>query len=130
MASAANSLVGTRALVTGGAGFVGSTLVIALAEGDASARAVDAMLSGCPSLLRAPPRRSSPPSGRSRRAPYYRGFCWANSEPGHLAHLFRHVALHRDEAAQKGRRAAAEMAAKWTWGRAARHIAARLDEIG
>jgi GT2 family glycosyltransferase len=64
------------------------------------------------------------------RAPYYKGFRWADPDPEHLAHLFRHVAEHRDEAAGKGRRAAAEMSAKWTWDHAARRIAARLDAIG
>ncbi|HQQ77425.1 MAG TPA: glycosyltransferase [Thermoanaerobaculia bacterium] len=64
------------------------------------------------------------------RAPYYKGFRWADPDPEHLAHLFRHVFEHRDEAAAKGRRAAAEMAAAWTWDHAARRIAARLDAIG
>jgi GT2 family glycosyltransferase len=64
------------------------------------------------------------------RAPYYKGCRWADPDPEHLAHLFRHVAEHRDEAAEKGRRAAAEMAAKWTWDHAARRIAGRLDKIG
>jgi len=63
------------------------------------------------------------------RAPYYKGFRWADPDPDHLAHLFRHVAENREEAAGKGRLAAAEMAAKWTWGHAARRIAARLDAI-
>ncbi|HEY3350305.1 MAG TPA: glycosyltransferase [Thermoanaerobaculia bacterium] len=64
------------------------------------------------------------------RAPYYKGFRWADPDPEHLAHLFRHVFEHRDEAAAKGRRAASEMAAAWTWDHAARRIAARLDAIG
>jgi len=64
------------------------------------------------------------------RVPYYRGFRWADPDPDHLAHLFRHVFDHQEEAAEKGRRAAAEMAARWTWDRAARRIAARLDAIG
>jgi GT2 family glycosyltransferase len=63
------------------------------------------------------------------RAPYYKGFRWADPDPEHLAHLFRHVVEHRDEAAEKGRRAAAEMAANWTWNHAAKRIAARLDAI-
>ena len=33
------------------------------------------------------------------------------------------AARHRDEAAEKGRRAASEMAAAWTWDHAARRIA-------
>lgn len=64
------------------------------------------------------------------RAPYYKGFRWADPDPEHLAHLFRHVFEHREEAEAKGRRAAAEMAAAWTWDHAARRIAARLDAIG
>jgi GT2 family glycosyltransferase/glycosyltransferase involved in cell wall biosynthesis len=63
------------------------------------------------------------------RAPYYKGFRWADPDPDHLAHLFRHVAEHSEEAAGKGRRAADEMAAHWTWGHAARRIAERLDRI-
>ena len=35
-----------------------------------------------------------------------------------------------EEAAAKGRAAAEEMAAKWTWAHAARRIAVRLDVIG
>jgi len=63
------------------------------------------------------------------RAPYYKGFRWSDPDPEHLQHLFRHVAEHREEAVEKGRRAAAEMAAKWTWGHAARRIAERLSEV-
>jgi len=63
------------------------------------------------------------------RAPYYKGFRWADPDPEHLAHLFRHVAEHREEAVEKGRRAAAEMAARWTWVEAGRRIAARLAEV-
>jgi GT2 family glycosyltransferase len=64
------------------------------------------------------------------RAPYYKGFRWADPDPDHLSHLFRHVAEHREDAAAKGGRAAAEMAARWTWDHAARRIVERLDAIG
>jgi glycosyltransferase involved in cell wall biosynthesis len=63
------------------------------------------------------------------RAPYDKGVRWADPDPEHLAHLFRHVFEHREEAAGKGRRAAAEMATTWTWDHAARRIAERLDAI-
>jgi GT2 family glycosyltransferase len=64
------------------------------------------------------------------RAPYYKGFRWSDPDPEHLAHLLRHVAENRAEARDKGARAAAEMAARWTWAEASRRIAARLDAIG
>ena len=64
------------------------------------------------------------------RVPAYTGFRWADPDPEHLAHLFRHVFEHQEEAAGRGRRAAAEVASKWTWAHAARRIAARLDAIG
>jgi glycosyltransferase involved in cell wall biosynthesis len=64
------------------------------------------------------------------RGPWEKGSRWADPDPDHLAHLFRRVFEHREEAAAMGMRAAAEMAACWTWDRAARRIADRLDEIG
>ena len=69
-------------------------------------------------------------SPQTRARPTTRAFRWADPDPEHLAHLFRHVCEHREEAAEKGRRAAAEMAARWTWTHAARRIAERLDAIG
>jgi GT2 family glycosyltransferase len=62
--------------------------------------------------------------------PYYDGFSWADPDPDHLAALLKRVYENRAEAEQKGRCAAAEMAAKWTWSDAARRIAERLDAIG
>ncbi len=46
MPSVAPSFAGTRALVTGGAGFIGSNLAIALAGAGASVKVVDAMIPG------------------------------------------------------------------------------------
>jgi hypothetical protein len=62
--------------------------------------------------------------------PNYEGFRWADPDPDHLAGLLRHVFENRDEARAKGARAAAEMAARWSWRRAAERIRARLDAIG
>jgi GT2 family glycosyltransferase len=63
------------------------------------------------------------------RCPYYDGFSWADPDPEHLRYLLRHVFEHREEAAALGRRAAAEMAERWTWRQAAARIVTRLDEI-
>ncbi len=62
--------------------------------------------------------------------PYYDGFSWADPDPDHLRALLRRLCENREEAAEKGRRAAAEMASTWTWDRAAARIVARLDNIG
>lgn len=61
--------------------------------------------------------------------PNYEGFRWADPDPEHLSHLLRRVYENRDEARAKGARAAAEMARRWTWRRAAERIAARIGEI-
>jgi hypothetical protein len=61
------------------------------------------------------------------KCPYYTGFSWADPDPDHLAHLLRHVFENREEAAAKGRAAAAEMRERWTWGHAARRIVERVD---
>lgn len=63
------------------------------------------------------------------KCPYYEGFSWADPDPDHLRDLLRHVYEHRDEAAAKGRRAAAEMATNWSWGRAAARINERLEAL-
>ena len=62
--------------------------------------------------------------------PYYDGWSWADPDPEHLAELLRHVFENREQAAEIGRRAAAEIAAKWTWADTARRIAERLESIG
>ena len=61
--------------------------------------------------------------------PYYDGFRWADPDPEHFSALLRHVYEHRAEAAEKGRRAAAEVATRWTWKQAAQRIKARLAAI-
>lgn len=61
--------------------------------------------------------------------PYYDGYSWADPDSEHLSYLMRHVYEHREDAAGKGLRAAAEMQAKWTWAHAAKRIGARLREI-
>jgi GT2 family glycosyltransferase len=60
------------------------------------------------------------------RIPHFRGLPWSDPDPDHLAHLFRYIFEHRDEAKAKGLAAAAEMHAKWTWSHAARRIKERL----
>ena len=62
--------------------------------------------------------------------PYYEGYSWADPDPDHLSDLLRQVYENRKEAAEVGRRAADEMASRWTWDRAAEKIIARLAEIG
>ena len=62
--------------------------------------------------------------------PYYEGRSWADPDSDHLEELLRHVYENREEAAEVGRRAAAEVAARWTWDRSAEKIVARLAEIG
>lgn len=69
------------------------------------------------------------PAGDAR-CPYYRGFSWADPDPEHLATLLRHVFENRDEAAAKGRRAAADVAARWTWAHATARMRDRLEAIG
>jgi glycosyltransferase involved in cell wall biosynthesis len=73
--------------------------------------------------------RGTVPAGDAR-CPYYAGFSWADPDPEHLAVLLRHVVERRDDALAKGARAAADVAARWTWTHAARRIRARLDAIG
>lgn len=63
------------------------------------------------------------------KCPYYRGFKWADPDMDHLTYLFRHVFENQDEAREKGRRAAEDVAAKWTFRHSAARIAKRLSEI-
>ncbi len=63
------------------------------------------------------------------KCPYYEGFSWADPDPEHLRHLLREVYENRDEARRRGQAAAREMAARWTWGNAARKIVERLKSI-
>jgi glycosyltransferase involved in cell wall biosynthesis len=60
---------------------------------------------------------------------YYDGFSWADPDPDHLRDLFRHVYENRDEAREKGRRAAADVAARWTIGHTAQRIQDRLEIV-
>ncbi len=64
------------------------------------------------------------------RAPYYRGLRWADPDIDHLCELMRHVYDHPEEARTVGARAAAEVAARWTWANAAAKIVERLEAIG
>jgi GT2 family glycosyltransferase len=63
------------------------------------------------------------------RCPYYAGANWAEPDEEHLRFLLRHVYENREEAARKGVAAAAEIAERWTWRRAAERIRNRLLEI-
>lgn len=69
------------------------------------------------------------PAGDAR-CPYYAGFSWADPDPEHLALLLREVFENRMAAQQKGARAAADVAARFTWDHAARRIRERLTAIG
>jgi GT2 family glycosyltransferase len=63
------------------------------------------------------------------RCPYYAGFSWADPDPEHLAELMRYVFESREAAAEKGRRAAEEVASRWTWAHAAGRVKQRIAEI-
>ncbi len=64
------------------------------------------------------------------RCPYYEGFAWADPDPEHLGVLLRQVFDNREEAERKGRRAAVEVAERWSWHAAAARIRERLVAIG
>lgn len=63
------------------------------------------------------------------KCPYYEGFRWAEPDLDHLIHLMRHVYQNQEEAAEKGRRASAEVLANWTWRHSAQKIRDRLLAI-
>lgn len=48
------------------------------------------------------------------KCPYYQGFKWADPDERHLEALLRHVYENRDEAAEKGRQAARDVAELWS----------------
>jgi glycosyltransferase involved in cell wall biosynthesis len=54
---------------------------------------------------------------------------WAEPEYEHLRHLLRWVYEHPGEAAEKGRRAAERVHARWTWDRTVREMCADFDAI-
>jgi GT2 family glycosyltransferase/glycosyltransferase involved in cell wall biosynthesis len=62
-------------------------------------------------------------------SPYYAGLRWADPDIDHLRHLMRYVYEHPDEARTLGAKAAAKVAEKWTWARAADRIMDRLTSI-
>lgn len=57
------------------------------------------------------------------------GASWANPDPDHLRFLLREVYENRIEAGRRGRRAAEEIASRWTWRHTARKIIARLEAL-
>jgi glycosyltransferase involved in cell wall biosynthesis len=63
------------------------------------------------------------------KCPYYEGFQWADPDEAHLRQLMRYVVEHPEEAKEKGRRAAREVAERYTWQHTVARIAARLREI-
>jgi GT2 family glycosyltransferase len=64
------------------------------------------------------------------KCPYYEGFSWADPDPEHLRFLLRHVYENREEAKDRGRAAASEVAERWTWDRSVARILSRLGELG
>ncbi|KAA0252445.1 glycosyltransferase [Acidobacteria bacterium ACD] len=60
----------------------------------------------------------------------HEGFSWADPDPDALSALLRQVYEEREEAAARGRRAAAEMCARWRWDHAAARVVERLVELG
>ncbi|MGH7426611.1 MAG: glycosyltransferase, partial [Candidatus Methylomirabilales bacterium] len=63
------------------------------------------------------------------RCPYYKGFEWADPDADHLRYLMRYVFQHREEAKAKGMAAAVDVAAAYTWDKAAERVKRRLAEL-
>ncbi len=63
------------------------------------------------------------------KCPYYRGFCWADPDVGHLADRMRFVYENPDEARAVGTRASEDALGQWTWRQAALRIRQRVEEI-
>lgn len=63
------------------------------------------------------------------KCPYYAGFKWADPDEAHLVQLLRYVYEHQDEARDKGRRAAREVADRWSLDVTATRLRSRLAEI-
>ncbi|HTJ74433.1 MAG TPA: glycosyltransferase [Acidimicrobiales bacterium] len=64
------------------------------------------------------------------KCPYYDGFRWADPDAEHLRFLMRHVVDRPDEAAERGRAAAAFVAGNLTWEHAAARVKDRLARLG
>ncbi len=61
------------------------------------------------------------------KCPFYEGFRWAQPSLADLRRKMRHVFENREEAAEKGARAAEEVARRWTWAHTADRIVQRLE---
>jgi glycosyltransferase involved in cell wall biosynthesis len=60
---------------------------------------------------------------------YYKGFKWAEPDERHLVQLLRHVYEHPEEAKEKGRCAAQDVATKWSLPVTGKRMRLRLEEI-
>jgi GT2 family glycosyltransferase len=72
-------------------------------------------------------RGTVPAAGGS---PYYSGASWADPDAEYFARLLRHVYEHREEARQRGLRAAARVGETLSWKHTARAILGRLEALG
>jgi len=64
------------------------------------------------------------------RCVYYQGFQWADPDIDHLKALMRQVYENPEEARARGAKAAAAVAAKYTWKHCAQRILDRLEKLG